>query len=303
MTLTIPDHAAKEAETKISQRNDWRLKVPESPLVLEDERLLEYRHPGEYPMLALALATVAILIVGGFIFREKDILVAIAAIYLSMLSTSLQAKTYYRLQGAEVTPTQFADIYQIFEELRKRFHAPQARVFVLRTHNFKAEAEALGLSAPYVIVLPSALIDALELEELRYVLGQALGHIRFGHTRMTALIGGQESALPSVLSWIAWVRDLIFAGYWRAVAMSGDRAGVVACEGIRKAIRAQVKISVGTNQLSDIRGEDLIEQAFKVSQGINRLHGMLIRWQSRIPPLIPRLEAMIAWAGLPPTHG
>jgi Zn-dependent protease with chaperone function len=137
---------------------------------------------------------------------------------------------------------------------------------------------------------------------LRYVLGQALGHIRFGHTRMAALIGGQESALPSVLSWIAWMRELVFAGYWRSIAMSGDRAGVLACGGVRKALRAQVKISVGTNQLGDVRGEDLIDQAFKVSQGINRLQAMLIGWQSRIPPLIPRLEAMISWAGLPPTH-
>jgi Zn-dependent protease with chaperone function len=284
-------------------RNGWRLKVPESPLLLEDERLFEYRHPAEYPMLALALTAVAILVAGGFIFQEKDILLATAAIYLSMLVTSLQAKNYYRLQGAEVTPTQFPDIYKIFEEVRRRFHAPQARVFVLRTQGFKAEAEALGLSAPYVIVLPSALIDALAPEELRYVLGQALGHIRFGHTRMAALIGGQESALPSVLSWIAWMRDLVFAGYWRSIAMSGDRAGVLACGGVRKALRAQVKISVGTNQLGDVRGEDLIDQAFKVSQGINRLQAMLIGWQSRIPPLIPRLEAMISWAGLPPTHG
>jgi hypothetical protein len=78
---------------------------------------------------------------------------------------------------------------------------------------------------------------------------------------------------------------------------------VVACGEVTKALRAQVRISVGTNQLGDVRGEDLIEQAFKVSQGINRLQAMLISWQSRIPPLIPRLEAMISWAGLPPTHG
>jgi hypothetical protein len=45
--------------------------------------------------------------------------------------------------------------------------------------------------APYVIILPSALIDIIDLEELRYVLGQALGHICFGHTRMAVLIGGE----------------------------------------------------------------------------------------------------------------
>ena len=60
-----------------------------------------------------------------------------------------------------------------------------------------------------------------------------------------------------------------------------------------------MKISVGSNQLNDVRAEDLIEQAFKVSQGLTRLQATFIRWRSAEPPLIPRLEAMVAWAGLP----
>ena len=115
-------------------------------------------------------------------------------------------------------------------------------------------------------VLPSVLIEAIEPEELRWVLGQALGHICFGHTRMTLLVGGEESALPTVLSWIASVRDVIFAGYGRAGVMSGDRAGILACGEVRKAIRAQLKISVGTNQFLEVQAEDLIEQAFKVNR-------------------------------------
>jgi Zn-dependent protease with chaperone function len=157
----------------------------------------------------------------------------------------------------------------------------------------------MGLMAPYVAVLPSILIDAIEPEELRYVLGQTLGHMCFGHTRTTLLLGGEGSALPAVLSWIATLRDVIFAGYWRAGMISGDRAGIVACGSISKAIRAQVKISVGTNQITDVTAEDLIEQAFNVSQGVTRLQALLIRWRSPIPPLISRLEAMVAWAGLP----
>jgi Zn-dependent protease with chaperone function len=296
------DAATKETANKRLERDGWKLKLPESPLVLEDKRLLEYRHPAERWMLALAIVAIAILGVGGFLFRENDVLIAGAAIYLSMLVTSLQAKTYYRLQGAEVTPSQFPHIYQIVEELRRRFRAPATRVFVMRKQSFRAEAEALGLMAPYTIVLPSVLIDAVELEELRYVLGQALGHICFGHTRIAVLMGGEGSTLPAILSWFAWVRDLIFAGYWRAQTMSGDRAGILACGGVAKAIRAQVKISVGTNQLVDMRAEDLVEQAFKVSQGITRLQATLIRWQSSVPPLIPRVEAMVAWTGLPSTH-
>jgi len=287
-----------ETSAERCERNGWRLKLPDSPLVLEDSRLLEYRHPAERRMLALTIAAIAILAV-SLLYRERDILIAVGAVYLSMLVTAMQAKTYYRMQGAEVTATQFPAIFEIAEELRERFQAPPTRIFVLRKFGFKAEA--LGLIAPYVIVLPAVLIDGLELEELRYVLGQALGHICYRHTRVAVLMGGEESALPAALSWIAWIRDLIFAGYWRAATTSGDRAGILACKGIGNAVRAQVKISVGTNQLDDLRVEDLIEQALKVSQGLTRVQAMLIRWRSTLPPLIPRLENMVAWAGLPPT--
>lgn len=252
------DSVEKDAATERFERNGWKLKMPESPLPLEDERLLEYRHPAEYRMLALALTAIGILGVGGLIWREKDILLAVALIYISMLFTALQAKTYYRLHGAEVTPTQFPAIYQIVEELRQRFRAPPTLVFVLRNFSFKAEA--LGLRASYVIVLPSVLVDAIDLEELRYVIGQELGHICLGHTRVAFLLGGEGSTLPAILSWVAWIRDLILAGYWRAAKMSGDRAGILACGEVSGAIRAQLKISVGTNQLSDLRQEDLVER-------------------------------------------
>lgn len=248
-------------------------------------------------MLLLALLVVAILIVSGVWFRERDILLAVGAVYLSMLFTATQAKTYYRLQGAEVTATQFPAIHSIVEELRDRFRAPPTRVFVVR--KVSPQTETLGLLPPYVIVLPSSLLDSLELDELRYSLGQAFGHICFGHTRIALLMGGEETTLPAVLSWVAWVRDVIFAGYWRAEMMSGDRAGILACRSIATAFRAQLKISVGTNQAREVRFEDLLEQALKLSRTGSRMQGMFIRWRSAAPPLIPRLEAMLMWAGRP----
>jgi Zn-dependent protease with chaperone function len=290
------DENNPEKETRLTKRIGWTLKLPDSTLKLENERLLDNRYPTERRLLVLALATIGVLAV-SLMFHERETLVAAALVYLSMLMTSTQAKTHFRMQGAEVTSTQFPAIYQIAEELRERFNAPPVRIFVLRKTSFKAEA--LGLSAPYVIVLPSVLIDAVELEELRYVIGQALGHICFGHTRVAFLLGGEESALPAVLSLVAWARDLIFAGYWRAATISADRAGILACGSVGKAIRAQLKISVGTRQMEEVKTEVMIDQAFKLSQSLTRLQATLIRWGSPVPPLIPRLESMVAWAGLP----
>jgi hypothetical protein len=89
--------------------------------------------------------------------RDNNALLAGAAVYLSMLITSIQSVTYNRLQGAEVTATQFPAIYQMLEELRERFHAPPTHVFVQRKLSFKAEA--MGLMTPYVIVFPSSVMS------------------------------------------------------------------------------------------------------------------------------------------------
>jgi hypothetical protein len=73
-------------------------------------------------VLALAIAAIAILAI-SLSFRERDIPITVAAVHLSMLVTSMQAKTSYRMQGAEVTATQFPVIFAVAKELQQRFQA------------------------------------------------------------------------------------------------------------------------------------------------------------------------------------
>jgi Zn-dependent protease with chaperone function len=247
-------------------------------------------------MLCLSLVIVAILLVGAAVLKHKVILLGIAGIWLSMIATSFQAVTCNLMRGAEVTPTQFPEIYRIVQELSRRFKAPPTRVFVVR--RFSAEAEAIGFKAPYAIVLPSLLLDLLKPDELRYVLGRALGQIRFGHTRVAILLGGDETMLPEPFALVARARNLVFAGYRRARAFSSDRAGILA-SGVEAAIEAEVKISVGVSQVSQVRGDDLVDQAYELTRGVSRLKAWLITLQSATPPLIYRLKAMVESAGRP----
>jgi Zn-dependent protease with chaperone function len=292
----VQQSSARRQRAQSTERPGWRLKLPEAPLRLDDDRLLEYRHPTELPMLCLSLVILAVLLVGAAMLKHRVILLGIAGIWLSMIATSLQAVTYNLMRGAEVTPTQFPEIYQIVQELNRRFKAPATRVFVVR--QFSAEAEAIGFKAPYAIVLPSLLMDLLEPDQLRYVLGRAVGQIRFGHTRVAILLGGDESTLPEAFRWVARARNLVFAGYRRAQVFSSDRAGILAT-GVGAAIESQIKISVGNSQLRQVRGDDLIDQAYQLTRGVSRLHAWLITLQSATPPLIYRLRAMVEWAGRP----
>jgi Zn-dependent protease with chaperone function len=240
----------------------------------------------------------ALLLAAAFVFKHKAILLGIVGIWLTMIAASLQAVTYNLLRGVEVTPTQFPDIYQIVQELRQRFQAPPTRVFIVR--QLSLEAETLGFRAPYTIVLPTLLFDSLKTDELRYVLGRELGHIRFGHTRIAILLGGDKSTLPDVLSWIAQLRNIIFSSYRQAQELSADRAGILA-SGLRVAIESLGKLSLGNSQVCELRREDLIDQTYELSRGVNRLQAWLIMlFHNGTPPMIFRLRAMVEWAGLPP---
>jgi Zn-dependent protease with chaperone function len=271
--------------------------IPAARPRLEDARLLEYRHPTELPMLCLALATLAVLLIGAVVFKHKGILLGIVGIWLAMIFASLQAVTYNLLRGVEVTPSQFPAVHQMVEELRQRFQAPPTRVFVVR--RFSVEPETLGFRAPYTIVLPSSLLDSLEHHELRYVLGRALGQIRFGHTRIAILLGGDKSTLPDLLSWIAQLRNIVFSGYRRAQVLSADRAGILASS-LRVAIETLGKLSLGNSQVREVQQEALIDQAYELSSGVSRLQAwLIILLHNDTPPMFLRLRAMVEWAGLP----
>jgi hypothetical protein len=127
-----------------------------------------------------------------------------------------------------------------------------------------------------------------------------MGKIRFGHTKVAVLLGGDSSTLPTVLAWVAAVRDLIFGGYKRAQVFSADRAGILGAGSLISAVKVQTKLSVGRIQMREVRIEAIIAQACKVSRGISRAQAKLVDLQSTTPPLIFRLEAMVAWAGFPP---
>jgi Zn-dependent protease with chaperone function len=292
-------HETEDRASLIAQieRAGLHLKLPATPLCLDDGRLLEYRHPTEKPMLWVSLITLAVLLTMLIVFDKREVLFAIVGIWLSMILTSLQAVHYNALRGAEVTSSQFPAIYQIIEELRHRFQMPPTRVFVFRKGS--TEAEILGLGPPYVIALPSLLLDSLQGDELRYVLGRAMGQIRFGHTRLAILLGGDESTLPAVLSWVARIRDLIFAGYRRAQLLSADRIGILASGSVATAFEVQTKLAVGNLQLQEVHMEDLVAQAHHLAHGTNRLSSRLLILQGTTPPLIYRLKAMVEWAGLP----
>lgn len=110
-------------------------------------------------------------------------------------------------------------------------------------------AVTIGLDKP-IIVLNSALVDLLEEDELRFVIGHELGHALSGHAVYRTLLDRLLN-LTGVLNTIPLgglgIRAIIAALYeWsRKAELSADRAGLLATQDPAAAIRAHMQLASG----------------------------------------------------------
>jgi Zn-dependent protease with chaperone function len=110
-------------------------------------------------------------------------------------------------------------------------------------------ATTIGMDKPF-IVLNSALLDGLDEEETRFVLGHELGHAQSGHALYQSLLFWLMR-LTGALSWLpigALGLRAIIAGLheWsRKAELSGDRAGLLAVQDPAVALRVQMKMASG----------------------------------------------------------
>jgi hypothetical protein len=153
-----------------------------------------------------------------------------------------------------------------------------------------------------MVVLHSALVDALDPLELKSVIAHEMGHIRFGHTRLSVLLGGLDldrEGMGFPLSLLAGARRVIFLWWQRCQELTADRAGVVATGRPSKTIAALVKLNVGPNMLSHVSIDALAQQAADLRVGWWRIWGFLSQLSATHPFLVNRIQAIVDFVGAP----
>jgi Zn-dependent protease with chaperone function len=265
---------------------------------LDDQLLLACRHSHERPALAVALGLLVGLFSALLLFDETTVLIALTLVASFVVLVFLESLQVTRAiaTAAEITPTQYPAFYPLVEELRQRFAMPRTRVFI-RYQPDVPQALAYGFHEPYVILVDELLASYVDAEELTFVLGRQMAHIKLGHTRLRAILGSDEVELPTLLEWITMPRDLAFAWWRRAQTMTADRAGLVACGSRSKGISALAKAGIGPWLEIAVDVDALLAQAAELSHGWGRIAGFLTYVADWEPPLIYRIQAMLDWAG------
>jgi Zn-dependent protease with chaperone function len=132
------------------------------------------------------------------------------------------------------------------------------------TQDPQPNAMTLGSDKPF-IVITTGLVDLLDAEEARYVIGHELGHALSGHSVYRTMLF-HLTRLAARLAWFAvgyiGLR-VIIAGleeWYRKSELSCDRAGVLAGQDPAAARRALMKIA-GGSRLSELSADAFHQQA------------------------------------------
>ncbi|MBL8980823.1 MAG: M48 family metallopeptidase [Gemmatimonadetes bacterium] len=125
-------------------------------------------------------------------------------------------------------------------------------------------AAAVGFDKPF-IVMNSGLIELLDEEEQRDILGHELGHIMSGHTTYTTIaiiiltVGIQN--LPFLAGMALLPFQLALMEWYRKAELSADRAGLLVTQNVRTSMGTFLKMAGGAEWGDKISVDAFIEQA------------------------------------------
>lgn len=206
------------------------------------------RHPSETPIFWLTL-----IIVGGVLILTGGATVCvIPIIVLLMVVLGLQSNQMHHrdlMRQAYRVPVEkpsgkgdaLDQIGEMVRECRQTLGCEPVDVFIVPGRQINAYT--FGLSSPRVIVLYKPMLDIMDRDELKFVIGHEMGHIIYGHTWLNTMLGG-IAGMPTSYG-AAVIFTVSFRWWARACEYSCDRAGVAACGSTINGISALAQLAVG----------------------------------------------------------
>lgn len=213
-----------------------------------------YEHPTDRGAL------VALRSISGFdmLLRRFSGLINERSLRLSLLA-----------DGVRVGPTQFARLKALLDDGAAVLDIdPVPDMYVVQTPI--VNAMTIGLDKP-TLVLNTGLVELLDDEELRFVIGHELGHALSGHAVYRTMMIWLTNLAENV-SWLPigkWGVELVITAlkeWFRKSELSCDRAGLLVGQDIEAGVRALMKLAGGAH-LAEMNPIAFLEQAREHESG------------------------------------
>jgi Zn-dependent protease with chaperone function len=182
---------------------------------------------------------------------------------LAGLFSDRSLRLLFLASSVRASNEQFPDLYQLLLDGAAILDLPEVPELYI-SQNPMPNAMTLGSDKPF-IVITTGLVDLLDAEEHRFVIGHELGHVLSGHAVYRTMLY-HLTQLATRLAWFAigyiGLR-VIIAGleeWYRKSELSCDRAGVLASQDSAAARRALMKIA-GGSRISELSPDEFLKQA------------------------------------------
>ncbi len=255
--------------------------------------MTSYRYPNEQFILALTLGLVFIVIA----ITSVATLCGSALFVVVMLVISyLLNRSHHNELIAEahpVTPQTEPELTDLIKSCAARIQPGTFQTYIAPGNTLNAYT--FGMVEPQVVVVYAGVFSIMDADELRFIIGHELGHIRLGHTWLNSLVGGM-AGIPS--PYVAAILLYIAFRWWnRACEYSADRAGLLACGKPEKAASALIKLVGGS---AVVRSAQARQQALRqIEAEDDHLENNLREMLSTHPMIVRRLEALRQYAASP----
>jgi Zn-dependent protease with chaperone function len=176
------------------------------------------------------------------------------------------------------------------------------------TLNPMPNAYTYGHKSPF-IVLTSGLIDLLGDEELSFVIGHELGHIKAGHVLYTVLANNIANIVAAIGQATFGIGSLLGQGlvvalhdWYRKAELTADRAGLLCVQDLQPCLRVFMKLAGGAGRLwPEMDEREFVRQIRDYQDAddsvLNRAYKTLLTVRRTHPFPILRAHELDAWHG------
>jgi len=201
----------------------------------------DYRYPYEYAILGTTIIVVGLIIAVTAAATVCTSAIFVPAVVIMGYFAGQSRHRALIAQAQHVTVQSAPEVMSLIQDNSARLQVEPVNVFIVPSNQLNAYT--FGMDTPKAIVLYSSLFKIMDRDEIQFILGHEMGHVKLGHTWLNTLVGG-IAGIPSTLG-AAAIMELAFRWWNRACEYSADRAGVLACGKPNKAISALVKLEAG----------------------------------------------------------
>ena len=181
------------------------------------------------------------------------------------------SKTYrINLTGSniKITPTNFPEIYDIVDEACSILRVEKLPEVYL-SPNWWINAYTVGTETEHLLCIESGSIERLTRDELLFVIGHEIGHIKSGHV-LYHTMGSCMPILGDIVGAVSLgIGTLVTKGlelalyrWMRMSELTADRAGILACQDVEVAMRVNMKAAgIPRTYYTNINTAEFIKQA------------------------------------------